>query len=1251
MSTPTDERPKVEEFDLLTSPINPGLTVIEASAGTGKTYSISHLVPRLLINGTLSKLSEFLLVTFTNDAARELAERARLVLVRLSQPPDEGEMAAPDGHLARLRRELASQEGAPARLAAALRDLDQLAVSTIHSFCQRTLQQEGALCGLPVMPDLTTDDADQLEVMLREAWLEQLSARPRLAALAAGDEWQLHDAAGFIRAFRTGENAGGATSHPPPGDLDSLLEQIRERSSRLTRSTANWNEVHALLAGEGVVFTTAALGSVEGIVAQIDCVLSGQLESPVFWHQLNAAATLSDFVNGVRSRAVKGQVAASAWVTEAKATLGLVQGLKWSWHHFLAGYVLPKLAEQTKKRRLITQDGLVATLHAALTGGGDPSRALARRLAGRFKVGLIDESQDTDPRQLAIFEAIFLRERTDGRLLLIGDPKQAIYRFRGADLSTYLQARRRARCHYSLTQTFRAPERLVRAQNAIFSRPGAFHHPEMRFTAAKSGLKSERTLMVKGKPAAPVQVWLADSDRKDLSSGDRRIRTFGGCIADTVIELIQQGAEIRSEEGDEVTARAVRLDDFAVLLRSNRQAAKMADVLEERGVPVILNSGASVFASDEATELRDVLHAVLEPARTVRLRWALATRLLGLNAEDLRAFDEQHAAEDRWRQLFSQWQGIWQRQGLAALWAALDTPGEALPVGVSQRLAQQAPGGERRATNYRQLTDLLLEAGRDQFPRPADLLRWLHQRISTADETDVPDEHQIQLASEANAVRVLTMHKSKGLEYPLVFCPTLVEPLRKPDTAQGITVGATRMLANLSQLGATDPAHDAVLHADLEENLRLVYVGLTRAQIGVWITSYSAKPGSSSFSAGPLDWILRPREEQAVHPTCSAEWMKRAADDRSNRHRGALAEMKEAGIETRPVPAPLNRHWQSGPTAATGDGDRKLRALDAPALPSAWTVTSFSRLTQKADAAHLPSDKSDVVSTADSAESIGPGNPAIAQAETGTAPAINFIRAARGASVGTAVHDWLQDWDFQPLAPPGVEPTPLARHLARAGLPQPKEGQPEWESCLGELCTVLRDVRLPCRDSWSPPLHQVTPDPGSSEWNFDLPLRDWQQFPDSLVACFQHSTDEDAAYATALAELPPSSVSGLLTGFIDRVVCIDGAWGVIDWKTNWLGDEPSAYQEASLRAYAYSSHYWLQMHLYLVALRRWRRSVGDDTPVLAGAWLVFLRGIEANTSRGVLAVRPSEGLLDALEELFISLPDQRASCVGQPVRP
>lgn len=1252
------------DLHLHTSPIAPGLTVIEASAGTGKTYSISHLVPRLLLEGALPDLSRLLLVTFTKDAARELAERVRRVLTRLAAAPtaDEAEAA---GDVAALRTHLDPAQNADAaaarlRLDRALLDLDLLAVSTIHAFCQRTLQQEGSLCGFPVLPEVVTDDAEHLEPIVRQHWIATLSADAALAALATAHAWDLQATLQFINTRRRCPQARIEPEVTPFAQLRArvdtlcadlaLVEHQNAFAQHLARVTS-WNKGHTF-------------ESVRAALAPLQTPAPATLE---FWQTLADIDTLPSLIakRGAAQKALAAALPAFPWFAAASELCAVARRLLWAWQHALAAHALPALETTLAARRLITQDGLIGALHHALhrqsrQGAGQSAR-LAARLAERYHLALIDESQDTDPRQFAIFRRIFLDSVPRRRLLLIGDPKQAIYGFRGADLSTYLAARAEADARYTLRRTHRAPTPLVEAVNTLFARERSLHHPDMAFTRATSALAYDRQLFRAGVPCSRIEAWIVpDAEARDYSTKARRIRALSARIASTIVDLLHHG-ELRTFLPGDSAPNITRVTprDFAVLVATNEQAHALAEALQTRAVPAVVNSGADVFASDEARELHTLLRGVLDARRVARLRAALATRLLGLDALALAALNlpplsdkPEPALSDTWLARFQGWQQVWNTRGLAALLTALEAP----EIAVTRRLALVPLTGERRATNYRHLTDLLLEAARDTAPRPAELLRWLGQQIARADERSQAEERQLQLSSDRAAVQVVTMHKAKGLEYPLVFCPYLAEPLRQPEgfaQMPGQPAAPEEKLVNLDLLDAVAAAERCrqIEAAQLEERLRLAYVALTRAQVRVWVCTYRVHPNVDLGSA--LDWLLRPKHELAAYPSYSPDWLLRVLAGGTARHAAALEELgaraeppaaehpseqPAPSLTPSPSPTPLITHRPPPPVSdqryhppaepeaslsapALSNGD-KFVALPAPFVPSSWHITSFSTLTRERHAHGSPA----LSPSAPSAPST-PAPPEPLGLGLSTPPAPLFLHAPAGAIVGTAIHGWIETWDFSP-----PDRAALTSAFIAARLPTPRDDQPAWTPTVIELFETLRSIRLPgCGDA---PLHALCPERHGSEWHFYLPLAGSLSVAE-LAHCFAtHAAPEHRAYAPRLAALSHETFRGLLQGFIDRLARHGSSWGVIDWKTNHLGPTLADYDGAALLRCAMDSHYLLQTHLYLVALRRYLRGIGLPEASLAGAWLVFLRALAPGQTRGVLHIDPPAAMLDALDALF-----------------
>ena len=1221
--------PHFSELDLLGSPLEPGLTVIEASAGTGKTYSISHLVPRLLLEGALPDLSQLLLVTFTKDAARELAERVRRVLGLLAAPagPDEAR-ALP--HVAALRG-LLVDPAAQARLDRALVDLDLLSVSTIHAFCQRTLQQEGSLCGLPVLPAVTTDDSVQLEPIVRDRWIAALSADPDLATLATAQGWKLDSVLRLIRELRR-------CVRPQAEPAVAPLAELRGRWTAFGVTLASPTLIAGICALIGrVTAWNQGYRDAAHVLEKLQPLLIGETGTLAFWQTVAVAGKLPELiqVRTAEGKDLRKQVEAHPWWLAVSGLVALTETLEWAWQHELAAHALPQLEAAMARHRLITQDGLIGALYRGLHRSGEVGEAqsdrLAARLAERYQVAIIDESQDTDPRQFAIFQRVFLDPRHRRRLILVGDPKQAIYGFRGANVATYLAARAGADAGYTLTRTHRAPAPLVETVNRLFRRAGAFHHPEMRFDPAVSALDYDRRLWRDGVPCSRLETWIVpDEDGGTYRAAGRRIPALSARVAGTIVDLLQHG-EFRTcfHDGRPEQVARVTPRDFAVLVATNAQANTMAEALQLRAVPVVVNSGSDVFSSDEARELHTLLQALLEPRRTRRLRTALATRLIGLDAAALTALDQPTPdGETRasvWLARFSRWNQLWLTRGLAALLADW----EHSDVAVTHRLALVPLTGERRATNFRHLTDLLLEAARDLAPRPAETVRWLGQQIARAEERSQVDERQLQLASDREAVQIVTMHKAKGLEYPLVFCPYLADTLKDAGSLAQIAAPPGRVaeprhdvLVNLDLLEAEAKGERGreVIAANLEERLRLAYVALTRAQVRVWLCSYSGAPRSDFGS--PLDWLLRTDDEVNTYPHYSPEWVKGAKAGRGARHAAVLQTLEgvviapeaEATLITISAP-PEVAAARFIPDSALTDVGRMEGALAVPFVPASWRVTSFSTLTREKHAhGAMPAP---VVRT-----------PAQTPPDAPVAPvAPLFLDAPGGAVVGTAVHDWIEGWDFGV-----IDAEALQRHLAGARLPAPAEGRPDWAQVLTGLFTDLREIRLP--GTGGRPLRELCPEPYGSEWHFHLPLNGGLSVGD-LARCFaEHAAPEHRSYARLLETLSEERFSGLLQGFIDRLVRDGPVWGVVDWKTNRLGPALADYDHEALLRCAREDHYLLQTHLYLVALRRYLRALGVAEATVAGAWLVFLRAIRPGDSRGVLHIDPPAEMLDALERFF-----------------
>ena len=1165
------------EFDFVNSALDPGLSVIEASARTGKTYAISHLVPRLLLDGSASRLGEILLVTFTNDAARELSDRVRRVLERLHAPPSADE-AVRDNGVHRLRTAFDAE-----RLAAvttrALLDLDRLGVSTIHSFCQRTLQTDGVLCGLPVVPELIPSADEIIDEALYDFWNAEIASDPLLAAIASSEEWKLGDDLHFVRA---GLGAPDAELVPLPGDLTEILEKIRAcpeqfplklcEELREAFAAAKWKE------SSGPRFDQAARRLRDG----------GGAHAPGFLGAVAIIATAKEFLGG-RSNAEKAHkqsILDLPIIHAAQDVVALLGRMRWAFRAHLLRVVREQVRDTLHRNRQITYDGLIEVVHDALRGpNGDE---LAGRLRDRYRVALIDESQDTDARQFAIFRRVFTGSDAH-RLVLIGDPKQAIYAFRGADVNTYLAARDQAgKKVFHLTKTFRAPEPLVRAVNALFQRDGSLLKPGLDFFPAVSGLTNPCALRVDGNAdEARIEAWVAD-DGKAFSNAPKRNTRIAVAVASEMVRLLVARAEI-VDESAVGTSRLIGPGDMAVLVSSHEEARAMAEALAARGLPAIRAGAGDVLATEEASDLLMLLRALHEPRRTSLRMAALTTRMFGRTQADLQTLSRDAAADEEWLNHLLAWQATWHRSGIAPALADIDRHEQ-----FTRRLAA-LEFGERRITNLRQLTDLLQAVSGELGHRPAHLVRWLSREIAWVSSTS-PEERQQQIESDAAAVQIVTMHAAKGLEYPLVFCPFLWTS-RKPGGIQKLSGSGGVQLVDLA---AADPDLEAAaIRAAVEDRLRLAYVAITRAKVKVWIVAGDVAGKQSVASA--LDWLLADEK-----PDQFDTWRTTAAGPgRGERHRSGLEALAQAEIAIVDFPEPTDTTW----TPSNTEEARHFATRPPPVIPTPWGLTSFSALTREKNphAAEEPSDRTgrtDPTDQTDPSDSPAPGN--------------SFLAAPGGTLVGTALHDWIERWDFGDFASGA-----LASHLARYPISVPADGTPFAERVGG----MLKDLRTATLLGLGCTVADACPDARSSEWHFQLPIGEALN-SHRLAAVF--ADHGHAEYARRLTALPAEDIAGYLHGFLDRIAVFQGTWGVIDWKTNNLGPTPAHYGSDALLGSAMDSHYFLQTHLYLVALRRF---LGPQARI-AGAWLVYLRGIRADASDGILFIDPPSELLAALDALF-----------------
>ena len=1232
-----------QSLDVFACPLE-GIRQIEASAGTGKTWNICGLYLRLLLEKHL-EVQRILVVTFTNAATAELRERIRqrivdtLAWLRAEQAGDAP--AGGDDFVERLVRGAREQHGLQsadmiARLALAQATFDEASIFTIHGFCQRALADTPFTAQMPLEMALVHSDADWVAEAANDFWRRRVAADDLDAALA-GHLVASKDSPAVFAALLKRHLSKPLAHAAWPDDLDSApridRDAINEAHAaareiwQVQRDTIRELLFEALPSLDGRSYKEASLATAfsswDAVLRETDGMAS-----------LAAAADKLDLLGSERvfktQKARKGvpphdffdlaqrlvELRAASMQALAYARLVLLRQL--------LDEGTRAQREAKRRQRVIAFDDMLFNLHDRLVNG-DPQ--LAGELKKRFPAALIDEFQDTDPLQFSIFRTIYTAPTDDtlsaAPLFFVGDPKQAIYSFRNADLHTYLEAGAHAVARYSLGENQRSTEPLIRALNTLFTaNQRAFMMDGLDYQTVAFGRKPRQAFTDTSAPRAALQVWTlpAADDGEPIFQRDAT-EAVVAATADEIARLLAAADRGEVTLGDAPKARKLQAGDIAVLVRSNAQGSRIRQALTARGVGSVELSQASVFRSSDAEELDRVLTAILEPARERTLKAALSTGLMGDDAATILALASDESALLDAVQRFAGWREVWLQRGVGFMlrqWLAAEH--------VAGRLLAR-PDGERRLTNLLHLVECLHEAG-ERHAAPDTLLRWFQQQ-RLAPEAD--DATQLRLESDQNLVQIVTIHKSKGLEYPVVFCPFLWSAARggRPDklTGKAYHDEQGRTVIDYGHDFRDDARQEAIkLRLRLEESaetLRLVYVALTRAVHRCVLVAgcYRSKGRTASSTASTrslLNWLvagegLSPQdwfEHKNGVPAIDAAWQ-------------ALARRSDGAIVVEPLPrgelVALEAHRPSPDT---------LAALPAPTtLPGGWRIGSFSAIAH--GAAH---DRSGVDHDLRALDA--PVAAALVDAPAFRPDDDDPLAFPRGPAAGEAIHLAFENIDF--TDPTGWSAAIAdALHLLRAmGEPEAAGDAALRARMLARLLEGTLGTPLPLGTAQALRLCELPRSRRLVELEFHLPSH-------RLDALSLNTLLESHGYA--MPRLSFATLRGFLKGFIDLVFEHEGRFFILDWKSNHLGDTPAHYGQAAMAAAMSDQGYHLQYLLYLVALDRYLRlRLPDYDPGrhLGGAVYLFVRGVRPDwhdatgKPTGVFFHRPSAATLAALSALF-----------------
>lgn len=1239
------------ELNILHTSFPAGISLVQASAGTGKTFNLALGVVRMLLerredgDARVSGIGAILVVTFTNAATEELVNRIRRFIqvgYRLSCGETVDESPTTVETLYKLVNE--DRAWAQQQLGQALSEMDGLAVYTIHGFCKRVLDEFALESGTLFQADLLQDESGLREAAVRDWWRRTFYTDPSLAPLQASSTPDVYDA--LVKRAAAWPDARIEPSDSMESFRTAAFDVVRAfcvawpgSDFRSRASSTPWKKDAVIGRPEEIDRTDRLVSSLARCAPDDPRILSDGLPRI----RTYASSALHDAVS--RGTKVGKQAAADLSALEIAALGEQAKRFMDQQDALLAASCLREVnaAMVTAKaeRQALGFNDLLSQLAGAIRVQGADG-LLATAVRSRYAAALIDEFQDTDDLQFTIFTSLFKARP----LVLIGDPKQAIYAFRGADVHAYLRATQSVpeEQRYTLTTNYRSVPRVVAAVNHLFE--------QRRHPLSDRGITyPEAVAAMKTNPPHPPLdgthgmewIWIDPGTNPKtgapdwLSKGAARDQSLTHCVSQ-ILQLLRDGWSPKQ---------------IAILVREGHEGVAVEKLLRKHNVPAIVSGMGNVLQSDELAEIHLLLEAIAFPRRSGQVRAALGTSLWGFQAAQLRAL---HRGQDdaTWSDVldrFAKLRETWERHGVLRVLQEIMSFRR-----VAERLLPLGDG-DRRLTNLRHVTELIHAAESSQHLGIDGVLRciagWRAGTVN-GDET-AADVTQLRLETDAEAVQITTVHRSKGLQYDIVFCPTLWNgrPISEPPFFAN---GDTGKIFDLGSPDADERMRVANA-ARLAEDLRLLYVALTRARFRTYVTwapvvAGRAKDRQSLLSCdgavhSALGYLLcsdKALDDCSYEEAPLASAM-RLVDSRAG-WRDALHAMAAESAGTMAVTDAFAggsmAGWEpdaSAPVAIT------MRTLPSDLTPAerfrTYALGSYTSLTR----GKLATDRDDMVRDRDDdiAEAVHGETESVRAAtplDAAALPPRDFRAFPAGRRAGNLLHTLFEQSRFRDGP---EELRPRVSTLLQSARIAANEQDPHID---GVVDMMQRVFTTP----WALPgshvevrLCDVPQRTARYEWQFLIPCADASSPLTSgrLIHCFRTADDPAArAYVRYLQTLPRADLNGYLQGFVDLVFEHDGRWHVVDWKSNRLSLDPRSYESAALETVMHEHHYTLQAHLYVVALHRFLRTRLVDYDYdrhIGGFAYAYLRGFVPDasvTGHGWYTHRPSRVFIEALDALI-----------------
>ncbi len=1210
----------MKPLDLINTPLE-GINLIEASAGTGKTYTIEGLFLRLILEKQLL-VDQILVVTFTKAATAELEDRIRHKLLQAEKAFAKG--SDKDPLLMALLERHADHSAAIAMIHDALVEFDRAPIFTIHGFCARILFEHAFETSNLFDTELVSDPSEWQRDVAEDFWRRHLYDAP-LECIAYLTQ-KLKGPASFQKLLgKIGAAEIDIIPQMRKPDLNALPAFRTAFQDIISQWPASRRAVQKALADpalSGTHYGSLKLAQNFGGRSRRDLMILSLIEKMDLYVQPNntgfplfknfekfTARKLNDSVR-------KGQTAPNhdffiacdaLYHRAAELEIELQQYMVYLKKQLLD--IAPTELKVLKADQNIQffDDLLILVKQALTSKSGNPLADAVRR---KYQAALVDEFQDTDSVQYDIFSRLFSDSKS--LLFMIGDPKQAIYSFRGADVFSYLKAVRDAKSKFTLTENWRTQAKLINAVNTLFSNVKTpFLFEDISFQPARAGQKQNPELK-NGTP--PLSLWYLDSRLHTDQDKPVTKTTATRLIADAVAEEICQIAH--PETGQWQTG------DIAVLVRTNRQAQQIKKCLSAKGIPSVLYSTGNIFDSHEAMEIEKVLMSICEPDNPALLRAALAMDMMGARGEDLLSADtDVHLWQDLLIRI-RQYHQLWRHSGFMQMFRTL------LKQENVRQLLLPFADGERRLTNLLHLAEIIhQECTQRNFGMRATI-KWLAEQRDT--KSPRLEEHQLRLESDARAVQIVTIHKSKGLEYPVVFCPYNWEGSYVRDSEIIFHHPAASGKDSFLTMDLGSDAYDTNLvftqNELLAENIRLLYVALTRAKHKCYLVWGRINTADSSA----LAYLLHAKTDALIHQPSAdrvgnlKQQVKPLSDAQRLADLADLATSSRNTIEVVPLPQSSDRRFRNQTETPETLSCRTYKGK----INTSWKVSSYSALISRqiADIDQPDRDALGAITRHLAVMDVNDKNLRKSAARD------SIFAFPRGSRAGNFFHDIFEHLDYTSAYSDDLLQI-IQRALQVYGFGD------AWLNVVADTITNVLHVPL-MKSQPELTLSAIDFEHRINEMEFYFPLK--MVRPSNLQRLFNRpgAGKTENHFPVRMGQLTFSPVSGFMKGYIDLIFMHQNRFFLVDWKSNYLGPAIDDYRRDALADVMQTNYYVLQYHLYVLALCQYLRLKNTafryETD-FGGALYLFIRGIDQqrNPEFGIYFDRPPASFINDLGKALI----------------